>query len=106
MEKLRDPSHGHFLSPATWRGLVTAAGFEVLQCATHPFKQPDLEWYFRAAGTSAANRAEVLQLVSGAPDEARAASGLTEEDGKIVWWWPRLTLLARRPEVAKSAPRT
>ena len=31
---------------------------------------------------------------------------LAEEDGKIVWWWPRLTPLAQRPEVAKSASRT
>ena len=106
VEKLRDPSHGRFLSPAAWRGLATKAGFEVLRSATRPIKQPDLEWYFRTAGTSAANRAEVLKLVSGAPDEARAAFGLTEEDGKIVWWWPRLTLLAQRPEVAKSASRT
>jgi ubiquinone/menaquinone biosynthesis C-methylase UbiE len=106
VEKLRDPSHGRFLSPAAWRGLATKAGFEVLQSATRPIKQPDLEWYFRTAGTSAANRAEVLKLVSGAPDEVRATFGLTKEDGKIVWWWPRLTLLAQRPEVAKSTSRT
>jgi ubiquinone/menaquinone biosynthesis C-methylase UbiE len=96
VEKLRDPSHGRFLSPAAWSGLAVKAGYEVLQCATRPFKQPDLEWYFRTAGTSEANRAEVLKLVAAAPDEARAAFGLTEEDGKTVWWWPRLTLLARK----------
>lgn len=106
VEKLRDPSHGRFLSPAAWSELAVLAGFEVLQCATHPFKQPDLEWYFRTAGTSEANRAEVLKLVAAAPDEVRTVLGLAEENGKIVWWWPRLTLLAQRPEVAKSASRT
>lgn len=102
VEKLRDPSHGRFLCPSVWRDLAENAGFEVLRCETRPFKQPDLEWYFRTAGTSGANRAEVLQLVADAPDEVRCAFGLAEEEGKIVWWWPRLTLLARRPETRKS----
>ena len=106
VEKLRDPSHGRFLRPSAWRQLAEGAGFEVLQCETRPFKQPDLEWYFRTAGTSEPNRAEVLRLVAEAPDEARRAFGLTEEDGKVVWWWPRLTLLARRPEVAKRVRET
>ena len=45
-------------------------------------------------------------MLAGAPAEARRAFGLTEEDGEVVWWWPRLTLLARRPEVAKSVRET
>jgi ubiquinone/menaquinone biosynthesis C-methylase UbiE len=106
VEKLRDPSHGRFLRPSIWRALAESAGFAVLECETRPFKQPDLEWYFRTAGTSAANRAEVLKLAAEAPHEVRDAFGLTEEDGKVVWWWPRLTLLARRPEVAKSSRET
>jgi ubiquinone/menaquinone biosynthesis C-methylase UbiE len=106
VEKRRDPSHGRFLRPSIWRALAESAGFAVLECETCPFKQPDLEWYFRTAGTSAANRKAVLELVAEAPEEVRRVLGLAEEDGKIVWWWPRLTLLARRPEVAKSASRT
>ena len=106
VEKLRDPSHGRFLSPAVWRSLTGKAGFDVLACETRPFKQPDLEWYFRTAGTSEANRAEVRKMVAAAPEEARRVLGVSEEDGRIVWWWPRLTLLARRPEVAKSARQT
>ena len=105
VEKLRDPSHGRFLSASAWRDLAEKSGFSVLQCETHPFKQPDLEWYFRTAGTSEANRREVLAIVAGAPDEARRAFGLAEEDGKIVWWWLRLTLLARRPEASGSSIR-
>ena len=106
VEKLRDPSHGRFLRPSIWRALTESAGFAVLECETRPFKQPDLEWYFRTAGTSAANREAVLELVAEAPEEVRLVLGLTEEDGKTIWWWPRLTLLARRPEVAKSARET
>lgn len=102
VEKLRDPSHGRFMSPSAWCIMAERAGFEVRQCETRPFKQPDLEWYFRTAGTSEANRAQVLELVAKAPDEARRAFGLCNEEGKIVWWWPRLTLLARRPETCKS----
>ena len=48
----------------------------------------------------------VLELVAAAPEEVRRVLGLAEEDGEIVWWWPRLTLLARRPEVAKSSRET
>jgi len=106
VEKLRDPSHGRFLSPAVWRSLTEKAGFDLLECATRPFKQPDLEWYFRTAGTPASNRTEVLELVAKAPEEARRVLRLSEEDGKVVWCWPRLTLLARRPEVAKRARET
>jgi SAM-dependent methyltransferase len=106
VEKLRDPSHGRFLSPAVWRSLTGKAGFDVLACETRPFKQPDLEWYFRTAGTPEANRAQVLKIVAEAPEEAGRVLRLSREDGKVVWWWPRLTLLARRPEVAKTAGET
>jgi ubiquinone/menaquinone biosynthesis C-methylase UbiE len=106
VEKLRDPSHGRFLRVSAWRAVVEENGFHVVRCETHPFKQPDLEWYFRTAGTPDENRRAVLELVANAPEEARRVLGLAEEDGKTVWWWPRLTLLARRPEVAKSARET
>jgi ubiquinone/menaquinone biosynthesis C-methylase UbiE len=96
VEKLRDPSHGKFLSAKAWRGLAEEAGFRVSKCKTSPFKQPDLEWYFRTAGTPEENRREVLKLVDTAPEEARRVLGLAEEDGKTVWWWPRLTLLAQK----------
>lgn len=106
VEKLRDPSHGRFLRSSAWREFAEDAGFAIGRCETSPFKQPDLEWYFRTAGTSPENRAEVLELVAAAPEEVRRALGLATEGGKIVWWWPRLTLLARRPEVAKSSRET
>ena len=96
VEKWRDPSHGRFLSPSEWSGLCEAANLEVLKCATAPMKQPDLGWYFEAAGTPQANREEVFKLIESAPPQAFAAFRLESEGDRIVWWWPRLTLVARK----------
>jgi SAM-dependent methyltransferase len=94
VEKLRDPSHGRFLSPSEWFALCAAAGFHVLSLNVTPFKQPDLEWYFDTAATTEENRALVRDLVTNAPPEAHAAFRISREDGKTVWWWRRLALLA------------
>lgn len=96
VEKLRDPSHGRFLSPDSWRGLCEKHGLMVLRCDTTPFKQPDLHWYFETAATTPKNRERVRRLVQEAPEAARRVFRITVEEGKIVWWWPRLTLLARK----------
>lgn len=96
VEKLRDPSHGRFISIGEWRGLCEDAGLEVRHAVLQPFKQPDLEWYFETAATPAQNRSAVLKLVDNAPSEARALFKLGTEDGKIVWWWQRLMLLAHK----------
>ncbi|MFZ4777023.1 MAG: class I SAM-dependent methyltransferase [Terrimicrobiaceae bacterium] len=96
VEKWRDPSHGSFLSPGQWSLLCRNAGLDILKCETAPYKQPDLNWYFEAAGTSPENREEVLNLIASAPEGARKAFWLGEEDGKIVWWWMRLSLVARK----------
>jgi hypothetical protein len=61
-----------------------------------PMKQPDLEWYFDTAATPAENRTKVRQLIAEAPTAARDLFRLGNEDDRIVWWWPRLTLIARR----------
>lgn len=96
VEKLRDPSHGRFLRTSRWRSLAAAAGFDVDRCDCTPFKQPDIEWYFRTADTAAENRRRVLELVDNAPEEARRVFRIGREDGRVVWWWLRMTLLARR----------
>lgn len=96
VEKLRDPSHGRFLTPSRWLGLAGEAGFGLRRCECAPFKQPDVEWYFLTAATSPANRARVLDLIENAPEEARRTFRLGREDGRIVWWWQRMSLLARR----------
>lgn len=96
VEKLRDPSHHRFLSPAEWSALCEGAGLRVVFKSLEPFKMPDLEWYFDTANTSPANREAVLNLVKHAPPEARRQFQIGEEAGKIVWWWRRLTLVAMK----------
>lgn len=97
VEKWRDPSHGRFLSRREWCERVEASGLTVERAELHPMKQPDLEWYFETAATPAEHRRLVREAIRSASDRVRSAMRLAEEDGRIVWWWPRLTLLARRP---------
>ena len=94
VEKWRDPSHGRLLSRKVWEELAHAAGMRLVRSELHRFKQPDLEWYFDTAATSTENRANVLESVRTASAHVRAALGIDTEDGKVGWWWPRLTLLA------------
>jgi ubiquinone/menaquinone biosynthesis C-methylase UbiE len=96
VEKLRDPSHHRLLSPRAWKDLCEAHDLRVQSAELRSLKQPDLEWYFETAATTPENRAAVRELIAAAPASARGAFRLAEEDGKIVWWWPRLTLIARR----------
>jgi SAM-dependent methyltransferase len=96
VEKLRDPSHVELYAPAQWRAGCEAAGLPVEQHWLRHKKQPDLQWYFETAATSPENRAGVMELIRTVPAEVKAAYDLTEEDGKIVWQWPMLSLLARK----------
>jgi len=96
VEKLRDPSHHRFVTPRTWENYCERAGLRVVHSQLTPFKQPDLNWYFDTAATTPENRAQVLELVRNAPQSARELFRLDQEDGKIVWWWQRLTLVAQK----------
>lgn len=96
VEKLRDPSHNRFLSPMAWKRLCASAALKILHSVLEPFKQPDLEWYFETAATTSENRAAVLEEIRTAPESARRIYGIGEENGKIVWWWRRLTLVAQK----------
>lgn len=94
VEKWRDPSHHRFLTPHTWAALCKTSGLRVVDSSIKPFKQPDLNWYFEAAATPDENRIQVLECVARASEKVRAFFHLAEEDGHIVWWWQRLTLIA------------
>lgn len=96
VEKLRDPTHGRFLSRAAWEGLVRETGLTILASSLHGKKQPDLHWYFDTAATSTENRIRVLDAVHASSPHVRQALRLGDEDGKIVWWWPMLRLLAQK----------
>jgi SAM-dependent methyltransferase len=96
VEKLRDPSHHHFLTPNRWSELCLQHRLAVQDVVLSPFKQPDLNWYFETANTSPENRRRVLDMIATAPESARRLFRLGEEEEKIVWWWQRLTLIARK----------
>jgi ubiquinone/menaquinone biosynthesis C-methylase UbiE/predicted kinase len=96
VEKWRDPSHGRFLSRKVWEELVRGAGLKVLRSELRPRKQPDLEWYFETAATRPEDRQRVLAYVQKASDHVKHALRLGNEEGKIVWWWPMLTILASK----------
>ena len=96
VEKLRDPSHHRLLTPRAWSRLCEAAGLRVTHAVLTPFKQPDLNWYFEAAATPPENRKQVLELVATASARIRQLFRISVEDGKITWWWQRLTLIAQR----------
>lgn len=96
IEKLRDTSHNRFLTPFRIEHHCRVSGLEPIDWWMAPMKQPDLEWYFETADTPDDNRKQVEELVTNAPDSARELFKLTEEDGKIVWWWQRLTFIARK----------
>jgi ubiquinone/menaquinone biosynthesis C-methylase UbiE len=96
VEKLRDPSHHRLLSPRAWTALCEREGLSVSSAELHPFKQPDLEWYFETAATSPENRVAVRELIATASPTVRRVLQLGEEEGRIVWWWSRLTLIARK----------
>lgn len=96
IEKWRDPSHVRLLSRAEWETLAHEAGLTVRVSRLDSLKQPDLEWYFTTAATSPENRVHVLSAIKTASPEVIAQIQLSQEDGKIVWWWQRLTLLAQK----------
>jgi hypothetical protein len=95
VEKLRDPTHVRLLSPREWTALCQRAGLRVEKQWLRRKKQPDLGWYFETAATSPENRLAVRKLIETASAQVRKTYALDEEQGRIVWWWPMLSLIAR-----------
>jgi len=96
LEKWRDPSHGRLLSRKAWEDLANESGLKVVRSELQPRKQPDLSWYFETAATPEENRKKVLEAVARASEHIKAALCLENEEGKIVWWWPMMVLLASK----------
>jgi ubiquinone/menaquinone biosynthesis C-methylase UbiE/glutathione S-transferase len=94
LERLRDPSHARFITPNVWRKWCVDAGLTVTKVQVESFKQPDINWYFNAANTPPENRKKVLEMVAKAPAAVRELFKIGQEDGKIIWWWRRITLVA------------
>jgi ubiquinone/menaquinone biosynthesis C-methylase UbiE len=96
VEKWRDPSHGRLLSRKAWEALERGASMKVIRSELHARKQPDLEWYFETAATHGENRQRVLEAVGTVSEHVRQALKLENANGKIVWWWPMLTLVSSK----------
>jgi ubiquinone/menaquinone biosynthesis C-methylase UbiE/glutathione S-transferase len=94
VERLRDPSHVRFISPNVWRKWCVNAGLTVVKAQVESFKQPDLNWYFNVANTPPENRKKVLEMLAKAPAAVRELFKIGQEDGKIIWYWRRLMLVA------------
>lgn len=97
VEKLRDPSHNHLLPPREWRALCEENHLAVQKLTIAYRKQPDLEWYFETAATAPESREKVRALITTAGPAIRDQYRLAEEEGKTVWWWPMLSLVAQKP---------
>jgi len=97
VEKLRDPSHGRFLTPETARARCEEVGLRVRRCRVARLRQPKLEWYFDTAATSEANRKKVLRLVDSASAEVKKTMRLQPKGLDTVWYWHRLSLVAQKP---------
>ena len=96
VEKWRDPSHHRMWTKGTWERWCAAAGLTLVHSELQPMKQPDLEWYFNAAATSPGNRAKVCEAIRTVTPAVRELMRIGKEDGKTVWWWQRLILVARK----------
>ena len=96
IEKLRDPSHVRLIAPGKWCTLCVEAGLSVERHWLRTKRQPDLQWYFETAATPPTNRTEILDLIAAAPARIREIYHLAEDEGKVVWQWPMLSLLARK----------
>lgn len=94
VDRLRDPSHVKYVTPSSWRKWAGDCGLTVTKVDVQPFKQPDLNWYFNVANTPPESRKKVLEMIAKAPAAVRELFKLGQEDGKIVWYWRRLTFVA------------
>jgi ubiquinone/menaquinone biosynthesis C-methylase UbiE len=94
LERLRDPSHVRFISPNVWRRWCVHYGLTVTKVQVESFKMPDVNWYFNVANTPPENRKKVLEMLAKAPGSVRELFKIGQEDGKIIWYWRRVTLVA------------
>jgi SAM-dependent methyltransferase/glutathione S-transferase len=94
LEKLRDPSHVRLIRPFEWRQWCVQSGLTVRECEIKTLKMPDINWYLEVANTPEENRKKIMEMVARAPGPIREVYRIGQEDGKLVWYWPRMTLVA------------
>ncbi|TFE66885.1 SAM-dependent methyltransferase [Methylacidiphilum sp. Yel] len=96
VEKLRDYSHVGYRFESEWKEYCREAGLEPVKSLFIPFKQDDIEWYFRSGGTSVENQQAIYKMVKEASERVKKVLKIGWEDGKPVWWWIKLALVARK----------
>jgi ubiquinone/menaquinone biosynthesis C-methylase UbiE len=98
VEALRDTSHVRNHSLAEWRGLVSAAGFQVEESAElEEEADMSLEDWMKKAGCVGEAAAEVRKMLAEAPAEARRIFSIhAKADGDVAFRWLRVVLAARR----------
>jgi ubiquinone/menaquinone biosynthesis C-methylase UbiE len=94
LERLRDPNFVKYYTPNSWKKWCVKVGLTVTKMIVEPHKQPDLNWYLSRRNPSAENRKKIMEMVAKAPSHARELFKLTQEDGKIVWQFRRMIMLA------------
>ena len=94
LERLRDPSHVRFVTPNLWKRWCQLCGLTVTKSQVESFKMPDVNWYFNVANTPPENRKKILEMLAKAPGAVRELFKIGQEDGKIIWYWRRITLVA------------
>ena len=94
MERLRDASHVRFVTPNVWRKWCVDAGLTVTKLEVKSLKQADLNRYFNETQTPPENRKKILEMLAKAPSSVRELFKIGQEDGKIVWFRRRVTLVA------------
>jgi ubiquinone/menaquinone biosynthesis C-methylase UbiE/glutathione S-transferase len=94
MERLRDPSHVRFVTPNVWRKWCVDAGLTVTKLEVKSLKQTDLNLYFNETQTPPENRKKILEMLAKAPSSVRELFKIAQEDGKIIWYRRRVTLVA------------
>jgi ubiquinone/menaquinone biosynthesis C-methylase UbiE/glutathione S-transferase len=94
LEKLRDPSHARYVTPNQLRHWAAHSGLTIIKSQVEAFKMPDVNWYFNVANTPPENRKKVLEMIAKAPGSVRELFKIAQEDGKIIWYWRRVTFVA------------
>jgi ubiquinone/menaquinone biosynthesis C-methylase UbiE/glutathione S-transferase len=94
LERLHDPSHVRYVTPNVWRKWCMDAGLTVTRLQVESHKQPDLNRYYAETDTPPENRKQILEMLAKAPAAVRECFKLGQEEGKIVWYGRRVTLVA------------
>ncbi|QSR88224.1 class I SAM-dependent methyltransferase [Methylacidiphilum caldifontis] len=96
VEKLRDFSHVGYRFESEWKSYCLESGLVPLKSLFIPFKQDDIEWYFQSGGTSEENQKKIYEMVKKASQNAKRVLKIGWEEGRPVWWWIKLCLVARK----------